>query len=132
MLCTIEFCRLTFTVDILAIIHLSPALDAMLLEVSSWETETNLVLQHLLAELGCTNSDSTLSCVPLLSLLTLHVKHIPHHLVLSFYHNGLIDTMELRVSSIPDTQFTLSILFENNDTLFLPLDPDFWARLVQC
>ncbi|PBK85067.1 hypothetical protein ARMGADRAFT_1087744 [Armillaria gallica] len=131
-LCTIEFHKLTLTDDILAIIHLSPALEEMLLEVSSWETETDMVLQRLLAELGHTNSNSTLSCIPLLSLLTLHVKYVPHHLVLSFYHDGLVDTMELRVSSDPDTQFTLSILFKNDNTLFLPLDPDSRSRLVQC
>ncbi|KAK0431128.1 hypothetical protein EV421DRAFT_1743378 [Armillaria borealis] len=90
MLHTIEFRRLTLTDDILAIIHLSPALDAMLLE------------------------------------------YIPHHLVLSFYHDSLIDTMESRVSSVPDMQFSLSILFKNDDASFVPLNPDSQARLVQC
>ncbi|PBK62699.1 hypothetical protein ARMSODRAFT_1024676 [Armillaria solidipes] len=105
---TIEFHRITLTDDILAIIQLSPALDTMLLEISGWETEANLVFQRLLAELGCTNSDGTLSCIPSLSLLTLHVKYIPHHLILSFYQDDLVDTMESRVSSLPRMQFNLS------------------------
>ncbi len=128
---TVEFCRITLTNDILAIIQLSPALDAILLEVSGWETEANLVFQHLLAELECTNSDSTLSCVPSLSLLTLHVKYTPRQLMLSFYQDDLVDVMESRLSSLPDMRFSLSILIENNDALFVSLKPNSRARLVQ-